>query len=122
MKLGPMKSRILVGVIALGMAAPAFAEDNDTLQHVVTKGTVVQAEMQGQALELSMAYKADGTYTATVMGQELGGGTWKIDGDKLCTASQLGESCTAYPVGKKPGDEFKLTHATLGEITVKIRE
>lgn len=117
-----MKSRILIGVIALGLAAPAFAEDNDTLKHVTTHGTVVQANMQGQALELTMTYKADGTYTAAAAGQEIGGGTWKIDGDKLCTASQLGESCTAYPAGKKPGDSFKLTHATLGEITVQIKQ
>ena len=117
-----MKSRILVGVIALGLAAPAFADDNDTLKNVIAKGTIVQAEMQGQAPELTMTYKADGTYTAATGGQELGGGTWKIDGDKLCTASQLGESCTAYPAGKAPGDSFKLTHATLGEITVKIKE
>ncbi len=117
-----VKNRILAGVIALGLAAPAFAEDNDTLQNVVAKGAVVQAEMQGQALELTMTYKADGSYTAATGGQEIGGGTWKIDGDKLCTVSQLGESCTAYPAGKKPGESFKVTHATLGEITVKIKE
>lgn len=117
-----MKYTILAGVIALGLSAPAFAEENDTLKHVVAKGAVVLAEMQGQAIELGMNYKADGSYTATVMGQELGGGTWKIDGDKLCTASQMGESCTVYPSGKGPGDEFKVTHSTLGEITVKINQ
>jgi hypothetical protein len=117
-----MKNGILIGIIALGLTAPAFADDSDTLKNVIAHGTVVQANMQGQALELTMTYKADGTYTAAAGGQEIGGGTWKIDGDKLCTASQLGESCTAYPSGKAPGDSFKLTHATLGEITVKIKE
>jgi len=117
-----MKTRILAGVIALGLAAPAFAQDNTTVQNVIAKGAVVQAEMQGQALELAMTYKADGTYTAATGGQEIGGGTWKINGEKLCTASQLGESCTTYPAGKKPGDSFKVTHATLGEITVQINE
>lgn len=116
-----MKNRILAGVIALGLTAPAFAEDNDTLQHVVAKGSVVQAEMQGQALELDMSYKADGSYTASVMGQEVGG-TWKVDGDDLCTTSQMGQSCVTYPAGKKPGDAFKVTHPTFGEITVRIKE
>lgn len=115
-----MKNRILVGVIAMGLAAPALAQENSTIATIIAKGAVVKADIQGQAMELGMTYKADGTYTATVDGQELGGGTWKIEGDKLCTASQLGESCTAYPAGKAAGDEFKVTHATLGEITVKI--
>jgi len=116
-----MKIAIIAGVVVLGVAAPAFAEDNDTLQHVVAKGTLVQAEMQGQALELDMSYKADGAYTASVMGQEVGG-TWKIDGDNLCTTSQMGQSCVTYPTGKKPGDAFKVAHPTFGEITVKIKE
>jgi hypothetical protein len=47
-----------------------------------------------------MTYKADGTYTASVMGQEAGGGTYTLDGDKLCTKSQLGEGCIVYPAGK----------------------
>lgn len=112
--------KLLLAAAAVALAAPAFAQDKSTLEYVTTKGAVVKADMQGQAMELAMNYKADGTYTATVQGQELGGGTWKIDGDKLCTVSQLGESCTVYPGGKKPGDEFTATHATLGEITVKI--
>lgn len=116
-----MRHQILAAAAVL-LASPAFAQDKTTLDYVTTKGTVVQADMQGQAMALAMTYKADGTYTATVDGQELGGGTWKIDGEKLCTVSQLGESCTAYPAGKKPGDEFKATHATLGEITVKINQ
>jgi hypothetical protein len=114
--------KLLIAVAAVALTAPAFAQDKSTLENVTTKGTVVKAEMQGQAMALAMTYKTDGTYTATVDGQELGGGTWKIDGDKLCTASQLGESCTVYPAGKGPGDEFKATHATLGEITVKINQ
>lgn len=117
----PMKSRILAGVIALGLAAPAFAEDNDTLKHVIAHGTVVQANMQGQDLELNMSYKADGSYTASVAGQEVDG-TWKVDGDKLCTTSQMGQSCVTYPAGKAPGDSFKVTHPTFGEITVTIKK
>ena len=116
-----MKNRILAGVIALGLAAPAFAEGNDTLKHVIAHGSVVQAEMQGQALELDMSYKADGSYTASVMGQEVAG-TWKIDGKDLCTTSQMGQSCVTYPTGKTAGDSFKVTHPTFGEITVTIKK
>ena len=38
-------------------------------------------------------------------------GEWRIDGDKLCTLNDMNptESCIAYPTGKKPGDEFKVT-------------
>jgi len=112
----------VLATAAMALAGPALAQGKTTLDHVTTKGVVVKADMQGQAVALAMTYKPDGTYTAAVDGQELGGGTWKIDGDKLCTVSQLGESCTAYPAGKNPGDEFKTTHATLGEITVKINQ
>jgi hypothetical protein len=28
----------------------------------------------------------------------------------------------AYPAGKKPGDEFKVTNPMLGEVTVKINQ
>jgi hypothetical protein len=115
-----MRILAICATAAFALAAPAFAQENDTLTLLTTKGATMNANLQGQAVTLSMAYKADGTYTASVDGQELGGGTWKIDGDKLCTASQLGESCTVYPAGKKSGDEFKVTHAQLGEVTVKI--
>ncbi len=116
-----MKNRILIGAIALGLAAPAFAEDNDTLKHVIANGSVVQANMQGQEFDLDMTYKADGSYTASVMGQEVGG-TWKVDGDNLCTESQMGSSCVTYPSGKVPGDSFKVDHPALGAITVTIKK
>ena len=52
-------------------------------------------------------------------------GGWRIDGEKLCTVSAMGggsENCIAYPAGKKPGDEFKVTNPMLGEVTVKINK
>lgn len=113
---------ILAGVVA-ALAAPAFAAPpNDTLAAVIAKGAVIKGNVQGQDLELAMTYKADGTYTASVMGQELGGGTYTADGEKLCTKSQLGEGCTVYPAGKKAGDSFKITSPTLGEATVTINK
>ena len=119
-----MRKIVILAGLALAFGAPVLAQTapSDTLKNVIAKGTVINANVQGQALELAMAYKADGTYTASVMGQEAGGGTYTLDGDKLCTKSQLGEGCTVYPAGKKPGDEFKITSPTLGEATVKINQ
>jgi hypothetical protein len=122
MKVFGKRILILAGAIALAGPALAQAPGNDTLKNVVAKGTVIKASIQGMELELAMAYKADGTYTASVMGQEAGGGTYTLDGDKLCTKSQLGEGCTAYPAGKNPGDSFKITSPTLGEATVTINK
>ena len=116
-----MKRTLIIGAAVLALAAPAFAQEATTLQNVTAKGTVIKAEMQGQALELAASYKPDGTYTMNVMGQSMNG-KYRIDGDKLCTVSDMNptESCLAYPAGKKPGDEFKVQHPMLGEMTVKI--
>jgi hypothetical protein len=32
------------------------------------------------------------------------------------------ENCIAYPAGKKPGDEFKVTNPMLGEVSVTINK
>jgi hypothetical protein len=118
-----MKRTLILAGAMLALSVPAFAAPaNDTLTVVIAKGTVIKGSVQGQDLELAMAYKPDGTYTASVMGQEAGGGTYTVDGDKLCTKSQLGEGCTVYPAGKKAGDSFKITSPTLGEATVTINK
>ena len=118
-----MKRTIIIAGAILALGAPALAQEPTTLQHVTTKGTVIKADMQGTPLELPMKYNADGTYTTNAMGQELKG-KWRIDGDKLCTLSDMNptETCIAYPAGKKPGDEFKVTNPMLGEVTVKINQ
>jgi hypothetical protein len=109
---------------ATALAAPAYAQApaNDTLKNVIAKGAVIKASLQGMELELVMAYGADGNYTASVMGQVAGGGTYTVDGDKLCTKSEIGEGCTVYPAGKNPGDSFSITSPTLGEATVTINK
>lgn len=119
-----MKNAMIIAAAAVALAAPAFAQDKSTLEYVTTKGTVIHANMQGQELELPMTYKTDGTYVTSAMGQEVSG-KWRIDGEKLCTVSAMGggtENCIAYPTGKKPGDEFKVTNPMLGEVTVKINK
>jgi hypothetical protein len=118
-----MKRTLIIAGAILALGAPAIAQEQTTLQYVTTKGTVIKADMQGTALELPMKYAADGTYTTNAMGQELKG-KWRIDGDKLCTVNDMNpsETCVAYPAGKKPGDEFKVTNPMLGEVTVKINQ
>lgn len=114
---------IIIAAAIAAFAAPALAQApaSDTLKEVVAKGSVNKASIQGQDLELKMTYKADGTYTADVMGQAAEG-KYRIDGDKLCTISQMSpnESCTSYPAGKKSGDEFDVTHSVFGAMKVKI--
>ena len=118
-----MKRTLMIAGACVALAAPALAQEMTTLQYVTTKGTVVKANMQGQALELPMKYAADGTYTTNAMGQEMKG-KWRIDGDKLCTLNDMNptESCIAYPAGKKPGDSFKVTNPMLGEVDITINK
>jgi hypothetical protein len=70
-----------------------------------------------------MTYKADGTYSTNAMGQAING-KWRIDGDKLCTLNDMNptETCVAYPAGKKPGDEFKVSNPMLGEVSITINK
>jgi hypothetical protein len=118
-----MKRILIITGVVLALAAPAIAQQMSTLQYVTTKGTVIKADMQGTALELPMTYKADGTYATNAMGQAVTG-KWRIDGDKLCTVSEMNptETCVAYPADKKPGDEFKITNPMLGEVSVTINK
>ena len=53
-----------------------------------------------QGTDIDVVYTPDGKFTAA-SGQVTG--TWRIDGEKLCTTSnfQPTEECTAYPKGKK---------------------
>lgn len=114
--------KLLLATALIGLvASPALAQTvADTLKAVTTKGVVIKGNAQGMDLEMDITYKADGTYTSNIMGMPFEG-SWKIDGDKLCTKSELGESCTTYPAGKKSGDEFEVDHALLGKAKVKIK-
>ena len=108
--------KLMIGGAALAMAAmasaPAFA---DTLSEVIKHGIVLTI----QGMEVDVSYTPDGKFTA-LEGQVTG--TWKIQGDKLCTTSnfQPDETCTAYPKDKKSGDTFDMTNDQ-GTVTVKIK-
>jgi len=81
---------------------------------VTTNGIVISIP-QG---DFPVTYTPDGKFSVA------GGvatGTWRIDGDKLCTISSVDptENCVAYPHGKKAGDSFDVT-GPQGTATVKI--
>lgn len=113
-----MKSRILVGLIALGLAAPAFAQTT-TVQEVTTRGMIMDAG----GMKFDVTYKPDGSLSVSMDGADVGlTGSWRIDGDKLCTKSNYNpdEECVAYPAGKKSGDTFEVT-GTQGVASVTIK-
>src|SRR6185312_9335493 len=105
--------KLLIAVAGLvALSTPAFA---DTLQEVTTHGIVITlGDMQ-----IDVTYTADGKFTAAD-GQVTG--TWKMDGDKLCTTSSFdpNETCVPLPADKKSGDSFEVTSA-MGSATMKIK-
>lgn len=107
-----MRKVLALAAAATLFAAPALA---DTLQEITTKGMILTA----QGMDIDVTYTPDGKFTA-LDGQVTG--TWRIDGDKLCTTSnfQPEETCTVYPKGKKSGDSFEIT-SPQGTATVKIK-
>ena len=103
---------IAAALTAMAAAAPAAAS---TLDEVVKHGMVLTI----QDMQIDVVYTPDGKFTAAD-GQVTG--TWKIDGDKMCTTSNFdpNETCIVYPADKKSGDSFDLT-GPQGSVTVKIK-
>lgn len=104
---------ILGAVAAFALAGSASA---GTLDEITTKGMV----MSVGDFELDFVFTPDGNFTS--MGGALTG-TWRVDGDKLCTKgdSDPSETCLAYPADKKSGDVFEMPHPALGSIKIKIK-
>jgi hypothetical protein len=108
-----MRSLFLAATAALAFAAaPALA---DTLQELTTHGMVLTV----QGMDIDVTYTPDGKFSA-LDGQVTG--TWRIDGDKLCTTSNVDptEQCVAYPHDKKSGDSFEVT-GPQGSAMIKIK-
>jgi hypothetical protein len=101
---------LAAGLLALG--TPALAE---TLQEVTTHGMII---MLGDR-QINVDYTPDGKLSVN------GGaatGTWRIDGDALCTITNgAPETCVDYPKGKKSGDSFQVTGQQGVSVTVKIK-
>lgn len=105
---------VLAG-LALSTAALATPAAADTLKEVTTHGIILTLGDQ----EVPVSYTPDGKLSA-MDGQVTG--AWRIDGDKLCTSSNVdpNETCVAYPKDKKSGDTFTLESPN-GSVQVKIR-
>lgn len=107
-----MRKLIIVAAAAAALATPAFA---GTLEEVTKNGIVLNV----QGTDIDVKYTPDGKFTA-MDGQVTG--TWRIDGDKMCTTSNFDptEQCVEYPKDKKSGDSFELT-GPQGSVTIKIK-
>jgi hypothetical protein len=102
-----------LALASLALAGPAAA--GTTLEEIVSHGIILVI----QGMEIEVTYTPDGKFTA-MDGQVTG--TWKIDGDKMCTSSNFdpNETCVAYPKDKKSGDSFDL-ETPGGPVTIKIK-
>jgi len=105
--------RLMIATAALAvMAAPALAS---TLTEVTTHGIILKIG----DMDIPVTYTPDGKLS--VMDGQVTG-TWRIDGDKLCTSTtaEPEESCYVYPKDKKSGDTFVLDTPN-GAVQIKIR-
>lgn len=109
-----MRNLFIASALISGLAAatPALA---DTLTEVTSHGIILTLG----DMDIEVTYTPDHKFTAAG-GQVTG--TWRIDGDKLCTSSNFdpNETCVAYPKDKKSGDKFELA-GPQGAVQIKIR-
>ena len=107
-----MKPFIIAIMATIALVAPAGAGTQDEM---VKHGILLSA----QGMEIEVAYTPDGKFTA-MDGQVTG--AWRLDGDKVCTSSNLNpvETCTVYPSDKKSGDVFEI-ETTQGPVKIKIK-
>lgn len=111
--------RILTAaLVATLLAVPAFAQTpkpaNDTIKAMIEKGVI----MSVMGFEGAITYTADGKWDG-FDGQA--SGTYTVDGDKMCTISDMGEGCATYPAGKKSGDKFTVQFEGLGDVEITIK-
>ncbi len=90
------------------------APPSDTVTVMLEKGAVWTI----MGFEGEIIYTPDGKWTG-FEGQA--SGTYKVDGAKVCTTSDMGEACAVYPDGKKSGDTFVIELEGLGSVDVKIK-
>ena len=83
-----MRTIVLASVLAIALVAPALAQENDTLKHVIANGTVVKAKPQGEERTLKWTYKPDGVFSVLLDGQKITGRYW-ITRSAIVNASQF---------------------------------
>src|SRR5262245_60005295 len=114
--------RILTAAIAAallaGSAFTAVAQTakpaNDTIKAMLEKGVV----MSIMGFDGEITYTPDGKWSGF---DGMASGTYKVDGDKMCTTSDMGEACVNYPAGKKSGDKFTVEFEGLGPVEVTLK-
>jgi hypothetical protein len=109
------KLPLILGLAALGLAALAVPAAADTLKEATTHGVIMDAS----GAKIEIVFTPDGKFTAFDGAVT---GTWRIEGDKLCSmadATQM-ETCAIYPKDKKSGDTFPVP-TPQGEISVTIK-
>lgn len=107
--------RMIAPVLLTGGILAAHAASADTLQEVTTRGII----MTIGGFDLDLTFAPDGNFS-TVDGKLKG--TWRIDGDKLCTTGEdKVESCSTYPADKTAGDKFDITTPAGFPIGIKIK-
>jgi hypothetical protein len=123
---GLLNTAVIAGAIVLPLLAlspDTHAEDaksaipaSGTLKEVVTRGSVLIID---DAMQIDVAYTPDGKFSA-MDGQVKG--TWRIEGDTLCTTTsfQPVETCTLYPRDKKSGDTFEIM-SDQGMVRIRIK-
>lgn len=101
-------------LLAAGLiAAPAAMAG--TVQEITTKGAILSIG----GFDIDMTFTPDGKFSAMEGALK---GTWRIDGEQLCTTGEDGkETCLAYPADKKSGDKFDVVSAEGLPITVTIK-
>jgi hypothetical protein len=105
--------RLMIAAAAFAaLATPALAT---TLTEVVAHGIILTIG----DMDIPVTYTPDGKFSAMDGAVT---GTWKIDGDKMCTTSSVdpNETCVVYPADKKSGDTFTL-EGPQGSVQIKIR-
>ncbi|THD61395.1 hypothetical protein [Phenylobacterium sp.] len=99
-------------VLPLAAALPAAA---NTAQEIAAHGMIVTIADMVIDLNFTPDGKFNGMDGAIT-------GTWRVDGEKLCTTSNLdpNETCAEYPKDKKSGDSFDLV-TPQGSVPIKIK-
>jgi hypothetical protein len=110
---------LATSLLTLAAAAPAAAAPDpapaaDTAQVLAAHG----ATLRFHGTDRDFVFTPDGKFTGM---NGLVNGKWRIDGDKICSASGISptETCVAFPPGKTSGDTFEVTLPS-GPATVTI--
>ncbi|MAK60001.1 MAG: hypothetical protein CMK09_03385 [Ponticaulis sp.] len=98
-----MKYTLIFGItLAVTAHSTALAEEKSIIDYALEKGSIVTV----MGTPYVAMWNEDGTYTADGL-STIYTGTWRRDGDAFCIhPTNEVETCSDYPAGQKPGDDF----------------